>query len=117
MLDSLQPRPGKRWARGQKFVLSASGAAAEAAYRDAVRACHAQGRAALDAAQRAWAAPLALEPLDGVVLGELRVGRKGIADLARSLEDCGTTQAEVKASVDRLAGAGLVEPVPAAAAA
>lgn len=117
MLDSLQPRPGKRWARGQKFVLSAAGAVAEAGYREAVHASRAQGRAALESAQRVWAAPLALDPLDGVVLGELRGGRKAIAELARALDECGTTQGEVKDSVDRLATAGLVEPVTAAAAA
>lgn len=98
-------------------MLSAAGATAEAAYRDVVHESRTQGRAALDAAQRSWAAPLGLEPLDGVILGELRAGRKGIADLVRSLEDCGTTQAEVRTSVDRLATAGLVDPAPAAAAA
>jgi len=116
MLDSLKPHHGKRWPRGQKFVLSASGTAAEVAYREAVQNARAQGRAALELAQRSWAAPLGLESADGVLLGELRGSRKSIADLARALEDCGTTAAEVKAAVDRLAGAGLIEPAIAAAA-
>jgi hypothetical protein len=117
MLESLKPKPGKRWPRGQKFVLSERGAAAEGAYREAVHAARAQGRAALDAAQRAWAVPLQVDPIDGVVLEELRGGKRNIADIARALEDCGTSAAEVKSTIDRLTDAGLVEPVPAAIAA
>lgn len=117
MLESLKPQGGKRWPRGQKFVLSASGTHAELAYRDAVQAARAQGRAALLAAQQSWAAPLRVDASDGVVLSELRAGRKSIAEIARGLEDCGTSAAEVKASMDRLSDAGLVEPAPAAVAA
>jgi hypothetical protein len=116
MLESLKPRAGKRWPRGQKFALSEQGAAAESGYRDAVQAARAQGRAALDAAQSAWAAPLLVQPVDGVVLGELRGGKRSIADVARTLADCGTSAAEVKAAIDRLTDAGLVAPVPAALA-
>jgi hypothetical protein len=117
MLESLKPRVGKRWPRGQKFVMSERGLAAETSYREAVHTARAQGRPALDAAQRAWAEPLRVDPVDGVVLGELRGGRKSLADLAHALDDCGTSAVEVKAAVDRLAEAGLVDPVPAAAAA
>jgi len=117
MLESLKPRAGKRWPRGQKFVMSERGLTAETAYREAVQTARAQGRATLDTAQRAWAEPLHVDPVDGVVLGELRGGRKSIADLAHALEDCGTSTVEVKAAVDRLAEAGLIDPVPVAAAA
>ena len=119
MLESLKPRGGKRWPRGQKFALSAAGATAEVAYREAIAAARAQGRTALEAAQRGWAEPLRVDAGDGVVLGELRSGKKSIADLARALEDCGVTQAEVKTAVDRLTDAALVEPavLPAEAAA
>ncbi|HYS80446.1 MAG TPA: hypothetical protein VEM76_07025 [Anaeromyxobacteraceae bacterium] len=117
MLESLKPRAGKRWPRGQKFVMSERGLAADTSYREAVQTARAQGRSALDAAQRSWAEPLRVDPVDGVVLGELRGGRKSIADLARALEDCGTSAVEVKAAVDRLTEAGLVDPVPAAIAA
>jgi hypothetical protein len=112
MLESLKPRSGKRWPRGQKFVLSTAGVAAESSYRDAVQFARAQGRSALDSAQQAWAAPHRIAPTDGVVLGELRSGRKSIADIAKGLEDCGTSAADVKAAVDRLTDAGLVEPAP-----
>jgi hypothetical protein len=117
MLESLKPRGGKRWPRGQRFVLSPSGVAAELAYREAVQAARAQGRAALAASQEAWAVPFHVDPADGVVLGELRSGRKSIAEIARGLEDCGTSAAEVKSAMDRLSDAGLVEPAPAAVAA
>jgi hypothetical protein len=117
MLESLKPRPGKRWPRGQKFSLSPNGVAAEIAYREVVVTARAQGRATLESAERSWAEPLRLQPGDGVVMGELRNGKKSIADVARALEDCGTTQPEVKAAIDRLAEAGLVEPAPVAAAA
>ena len=117
VLESLKPRAGKRWPRGQKFVLSERGVSAETSYRDAVQTARAQGRSALDAAQRAWAEPLQVQVIDGVVLGELRGGKRSIADIARALEDCGTSVAEVKTAIDRLTDAGLVEAVPAAIAA
>jgi hypothetical protein len=117
MLESLKPRAGKRWPRGQKFAMSERGSSAESAYRDAGQTARAQGRAALDAAQRAWAEPLQVDPIDGVVLGELRGGKRSIAEIARTLEDCGMTAAEVKTAIDRLTDAGLVEPIPAAIAA
>jgi hypothetical protein len=117
MLESLKSRGGKRWPRGQKFALSARGADAEARYRDAVFAARASGRTALDVAQREWALPLAVQPGDGVVLGELRTGKRSIAELAKGLEDCGTTVADVKAVIDRLTDAQLVEPAPMSSAA
>lgn len=117
MLESLKAREGKRWPRGQKFAMSTFGNVAEIAYRQAVQSARAQGRTALDAAQRAWAVPFQIEPGDGVVLGELRGGSKSIAEIARGLADCGTNPTEVKAAVDRLAEAGLVSPSPASIAA
>ena len=117
MLESLKPRGGKRWPRGQRFILSSAGIAAEVAYREAVHTARAQGRDTLTAAQKAWAAPLHVEPADGTVLGELRGGRKSIAEVARGLEDCGTSAAEVKSAMDRLSDVGLIEPATAAIAA
>jgi hypothetical protein len=117
MLETLKSRGGKRWPRGQKFALSERGVEAEVAYRDAVAAARSSGRSALEQAQRQWAAPLGVAPQDGVVLGELRAGRRSIAELARALEDCGTTAADVKAAIDRLTDALLVDAPPVAAAA
>jgi hypothetical protein len=112
MLESLKSRGGKRWPRGQKFALSERGIGAELTYRDAVAAARSSGRASLAAAEQEWAAPLGVQPNDGVVLAQLRNGKKSIADVAKALEDCGTTVAEVKAAVDRLTDAQLVDAVP-----
>jgi hypothetical protein len=108
-----EDRP-KRWPRGQKFTLSAAGAAAEEAYRAAVAAARASGRAALDAALLAWAAPLGVQPGDGVVLSELRAARRGIGELSRALEEAGIAPDEVRAAIERLVASGAVTPVPLA---
>jgi hypothetical protein len=104
----------KRWPRGQKFTLSAAGEAAELAHREVVNGARSTGRAALQAALAAWAAPLSVHAGDGVLLVELRGQKKGLNDLARALEDTGIEASEVKASVDRLVLAGLAQPVPLA---
>lgn len=112
MLESLKPREGHRWPRGQRFQLTAAGIAAEESHAEAVREARAQGRGALDQAQRRWAEALGLEACDGVVLTELKPGKKSLGDLASALDDCGRTKADVKASVDRLVDKALVEPLP-----
>jgi hypothetical protein len=111
MLESLKPKGGKRWPRGQKFAITSSGLAAAARYREAVQLARGGGRNALEVAQEAWAASFGAKAGDGVVLGELSSGKHAIADVARALDSCGTTLADVKASVDRLVELGLVEPV------
>ncbi|HET7755191.1 MAG TPA: hypothetical protein VFK85_14880 [Anaeromyxobacteraceae bacterium] len=97
--------------------MSARGLEAEAAYRSAICDARATGREALENAERNWAAPLGVQPKDGVVLGELRSGRRSIADVARDLESCGVSAGDVKAVIDRLCDAQLVEPQPSAAVA
>jgi hypothetical protein len=104
----------RRWPRGQKFTLSASGQAAEEAHRDAVNGARSSGRASLLAALTAWAEPLRVQAGDGVLLLELRGQKKGLNELCRALEDTGIEAAEVKSAVDRLVLAGLVEPLPLA---
>jgi len=108
MLSSLGSRNSPRFPRGQRFALSPSGAEAEAAYRVAVHDARGMGRDALDTAARRWAEPLALDPCDGVLLGELRVGPRTLPQLSRAMECCGTTDADVRAALDRLVRAGLV---------
>jgi hypothetical protein len=113
MLQGKTP-DGTRWPRGQKFTLSAAGVEADVAYRGAVLDARAMSRAALEGALAAWAAPRQVAAGDGVVLGELRTKPSGLADLARALEDAGTSAAEVRAAVDRLVKAGLLDPVQVA---
>jgi hypothetical protein len=112
MLDSLKPKGGKRWPRGQRFQLTTAGIEAEAAHAEAIREARAQGRVALEAAQRRWADPRGLLPGDGVVLAELKPGRRSLADLNGALDECGVSKAEVKASVDRLVERDLAGPLP-----
>lgn len=104
----------RRWPRGQKFTLSAAGLEAEQAHREVVNGARSSGRASLQAALAAWAAPLRVNAGDGVLLGELRGQKKGLNDLSRALQDAGIEAAEVKAAIDRLVLAGLAEPVPLA---
>jgi len=117
MLESLKPRTGRRWPRGQRFQRTAAGVAAEAAHAEAIRDARAQGRSALDLAQLRWAEPLGVRPGDGVVLVELKPGRRSLADVAVALENCGSSRADVKDSVDRLVERGLAEPLPLPASA
>jgi len=70
------------------------------------------GRDALAQAETRWATALGLSPTDGIVMAEIRPGRRSLADLARSLEACGTPAAQIRESVDRLVEKGLVEPLP-----
>lgn len=107
---------GPRWPRGQKFALSATGVAASEAYRAAVTEARGGGRTALDAALSGWASPLAVAPSDGVLLGELREKPRGFPELAKSLEETGAEQRDVRLGLDRLVKAGLVELVPLASA-
>ncbi len=110
MLQSWKSRGGKHWPRGQRFALTPAGQESEHAYQDAVRQARAQGRDLLEAAQRSWAEPLALLPADGVVLAELRNGRRSVQEIARALDDCGVAIADVRSAIDRLTDVGLAEP-------
>ena len=114
MLDATPPAGPRRWPRGQKFTLSPAGVGARDGYRAAVLEARSAGRAALDAALAAWAAPHAIAPGDGVLLGELGGKPRGLADLAATLEECGIEAAEVRRAIDRLVAADLVAPVPLA---
>ena len=70
------------------------------------------GRTLLDGALAAWAEPRGVAPKDGVVLGELRSGRNGMADLFRELESSGFAPDDVRAAIERLVAAALLAPVP-----
>jgi hypothetical protein len=114
MLSSKPSEGRKRWARGQKFTLSAAGAEAEEAYRTAVLGARASGRSALESALAAWATPRGVAPGDGVILAELSGKRVGLPRLSEALETTGIAPDEVRAALGRLVDAGIVEPVPLA---
>lgn len=107
-----RPSGTKRWPRGQKFTLSPAGATAEEAYRSAVLAARASGRAALDAALAAWASGRGVAPTDGVLLAELSGKQRRVTDLCDALENAGVAAEEVRAGIGRLVDAGIVEPLP-----
>ena len=112
MFTAQQPTQGRRWPRGQRFTLSAPGVDAEAAYRSAVMDVRSLGRDALAQAEKRWADGLGLSPADGIVMAEIRPGRRSLADLARALDACGTPATQIRESVDRLVDKGLVEALP-----
>lgn len=112
MLSAPQQTGIRRWPRGQRFSLTPQGGDAEAAYRASVQDVRSLGRAALETAERRWAEPLGLLPSDGIVLAEVRPGRRSLADLGRALESCGTSADEIRACVSRLVDKGMVEPLP-----
>jgi hypothetical protein len=112
--DHLTIGAKRRWPRGQKFMLSAAGEAADQLHRDTVNGSRSSGRSSLDAALAAWAAPFGVQPGDGLLLSELRGQRRGLAELVQAMESSGIEPADVKASIDRLVQAGLAEPVAAA---
>ncbi len=114
MLVGKPPNGAKRWPRGQKFALSPVGAAAQDAYRAAVLAARASGRAALDSALAAWAGPRGVAPTDGAILAELSGKRLGIGALCEALDSSGIAADEVRAGIGRLVEAGIVEPLPPA---
>jgi len=101
---------GPRWPRKQQFRLSAIGTEAEAHYQAAVKSSHSGGgRKAFDDAVATWAAPLGIQPGDGVYLSELRISVQTLADLVECLTSCGTTKSEAKAALERLLSAKLAE--------
>jgi hypothetical protein len=110
-IDNLTVGAKRRWPRGQKFMLSAAGEAADLLHRETVNGSRSSGRSSLDAALAAWAAPYGVQPGDGLLLSELRGQRRGLGELIEAMESSGIEPADVKASIDRLVGAGLAEPV------
>ncbi len=115
MIDSLKrPEGSLRWPPRQRFVLSAAGEEAKAAWDRAVAGarCADGGRAGLEAAERSWAEPLLIDPGDGIFLSEISRNGRTVAHIAEALADCGTTKAEAQAAIDRLFKAGLILPEP-----
>jgi hypothetical protein len=114
MLSSKSAEGRKRWARGQRFAVSAAGAEAEESYRNAVLGARSSGRSALESALSAWASPRGLAAGDGVILAELSGKQLNLPGLCEALEVTGIVPDEVRAALGRLVDAGIVEPVPLA---
>ncbi len=101
---------GPRWPRSQKFRLSVIGTEAEANYQAAIKSSHDRGgREAFNQAVATWAAPLGVQPGDGVYLSELRISIQTLTELVECLDPCGTTKSEASAALERLLSAKLAE--------
>ena len=104
--------PKLRWARAQRFRLTGKGAEALKAWRTAMEQVQgANGRTAFDAIRVEWAKQFAVQAEDGLLVSELSGAPMRLEDLLETLEGTGTTRDQAKAGLDRLHGAGLVEPV------
>jgi hypothetical protein len=112
MLSAWNRDAPKRWPRGQKFSLTENGAIAEEAYRTTVAESRSSGRAVLDGALAAWATPRGVAPKDGIVLAGLRSGKAGVPQLVKDLEPAGFAPDDVRAAIERLVAAAMVEPLP-----
>ena len=103
------PSPRRRWPRSQRFTLTEKGNEAEASYRSTIVASRTQeGRASFDAARTAWAGAFALEPDDGLYLGEIRRGPLTLEQIVSALETCDKTRKDALAALERLFDAGLI---------
>ena len=104
----------RRWPPRQRIHLTPEGDVARGAYQALVREAREQQLAAdaLEAQLSSWAGKLGVRASDGVLLDEL-AKPLSVNELALAVEACGQRPADVKAGVDRLYGAGLVQPPPA----
>jgi hypothetical protein len=109
--DSGTPRT--KWSRSQRFRLTPAGREAGHAYRQDIVASRVEaGRKSFDAARAEWAARLALEPADGLYLGELLEAPRTIPEIAAALDGCGPQRGDVRAAIERLVQVRMVELVP-----
>jgi hypothetical protein len=102
----------RRWPPRQRIQLTESGKAAVATYQAKVAEARSAGRPSnwLEAELATWSGTLGIRAADGVLLEELANQGCTVNDLARAVESCGLRAPEVKAGVDRLYGAELIEP-------
>jgi hypothetical protein len=107
--DDNDGSPRTKWSRSQRFELSRSGREAAESYREGIVAARADpGRRSFDAARDGWAERLALEPADGLYLGELKAGPRTLDEITNALDGCGPERAEVRKAFVRLVKLGIV---------
>ena len=104
-----------RWARSQRFTLSAYGRTVTAAYRSGIAAMgnHSE-RGGFEKACASWAEMFELRPEDGMYLMEVATKSVTLSELGEALAVCSQSRADVERCVQRLCAAGLVTPVPRA---
>ena len=103
-----------KWSRSQRFRLTPAGRDAGHSYRQDIVASRVEGgRASFDAARAEWAARLALEPTDGLYLGELLEAPRTITEIAAALDGCGPHRSDVRPAIERLVHVRMMELVAA----
>lgn len=108
------PQPRMRWQRNHVLELSARGKEAEEGYMSGIVASRAeQGRASYDSAQQKWSETFHVGVDDGLYLCELKQKPMRFHELVDAMESCGKTSKDVRAGVERLMDAGLLDPAPA----
>lgn len=115
MTDGDQPSR-LRWARSQRFRLTAKGLEAERSWQERLakdRAGSVGGRAGFDTASTEWAKAFGVQPDDAAFLSELATETRRLEDVLAALADTGVSREQVKTVLERLHAAGLLEPVTA----
>jgi hypothetical protein len=108
--DDDDPAPRRRRPRG-RFHLTAFGLTTLQDYRLAVVAAQSgpDARRHLEQVQAAWAGARGLQLRDALVLDEIGSRPQNVAELGRSLDDCGVPKADIADGIDRLESIGLIE--------
>ena len=111
MSDNESGTPRPKWGRSQRFRLTPAGREAGRAYREDIVASRVEaGRKSFDVARAEWAARLALEPADGLYLGELLESPpRTIPEIAASLDGCGPQRSDVRTAIERLVQVRMLE--------
>ena len=113
MRDNDSGTPRTKWGRSQRFRLTPAGREAGRTYRQDIVASRVEaGRKSFDAARAGWAARLALDPTDGLYLGELLEAPRTIPEIAAALDGCGPQPSDVRAAIERLVQVRMMDLVP-----
>lgn len=105
-------RPRLKWARSQRFRLTARGEEALASWKEKLAAAQNHGKSAFDTAQAEWAKAYAISPDDAPYVTELAPASLRVEDIEKAFADLGISRQGVKDSLLRLYEAGVVEPAP-----
>lgn len=107
-----ESRPRLKWARSQRFRLTAKGEEALTSWKARLASVQNQGKTAFDTAQTDWAKAFAISPDDATYVSELAPAALRVEDIEKAFTDLGISRQSVKDSLLRLYEAGIVEPAP-----
>ncbi len=107
-----EERPRLKWARSQRFRLTAKGQEAQDIWKAKLAEVRSQGKALFDAAQAEWGKTFGLRADDAAYLAELSGAPLRVEDIEKNFTDLGASRQDVKDALGRLYDAGLAEPAP-----